>query len=188
MRNLLLILFASFILVSCDGGDGGGDSSGNFDMWDYVVSKKTITKNFDRYDTDSKYNPIDGPDLNAGQLRETVLSSDTVKYEEIENGKVVQTEILVVSSDTIQVVDGNTLNRYRSLYSSFGDNCIIENHYENYSPIPGYDFQDVIQIKCGDWSMFYAKGIGKVVGQNHMSVENGGDITHYYSVGVANLP
>lgn len=157
-----------------------------YDMWAYVVSKTTITKNFDKYDTDSNYNPTGGKQLNAGQLKETVMSSDTVKYEEIANGTVVETQTLIVSLNNIQVVDGNTLSRYRKINSSFG-NCTVENHFDNYSPISGYNFQDVIQIKCGVYSMFYAKGIGKVVGQNHNSVDNGQNITHYYSVGVANL-
>jgi hypothetical protein len=178
--------------VSC--GGGGGDSGGEntntsveYDMWEYVVSNKTITKDFDKFDTDSNYNTISGPEINAGQLTEIIVSSDMVIYEEIANGTVIESETFIVSSDEIQVVDGYTLNRHRSLNSSFGENCIIENHYEYYSPVSGYDFHDVIQIKCGSYSQFYAKGIGLVVGQNYASFDDGQNITHYYSIGVANL-
>lgn len=144
MKKFLLLFITSIILVSCGGGggesgsgSGGGGSSAEYDMWDYLVSKTTIVKNFDIYITNSNYNPTGERHLNAGQLKETVLSSNTVKFEEIVNGKVVESQTLIVSSDTIQVVNGYTLNRYNSLNSSIG-NCVVQNHYENYSPISGY--------------------------------------------------
>lgn len=137
MKKFLLLFITSIILVSCGGGggesgsgSGGGGSSAEYDMWDYLVSKTTIVKNFDLYTTDSNYNPTGERHLNARQLKETVLSSNTVKFEEIVNGAVVESQTLIVSSDTIQVVNGYTLNRHSSLNSSIG-NCVIQNHYEN---------------------------------------------------------
>lgn len=190
MSKYVFILISLFVLVSCGGG-GSGDENTNtaveYDMWDYVVSDTNITKSFDKFDTDSNYNAISDPEINAGQLIETVVSSDMVTYETITYGAETEFETFIVSSDEIQVVDGYTLNRYRTLNSSFGENCIIENHYEYYSPVSGYDFYDVIQIKCGSYSLFYAKGIGQVVGQNYTSFDDGQNITHHYSIGVANL-
>lgn len=199
MKKTFLLLIASLILVACGGGGGGGSSSTDttnpsveYDMWDYIVSKTTITKKFDKYDTNSNYNPTGGVSLNAGQVRETVLSSDTIKYEEITNGTVVRTATFIVGSNTIQAVGGSAvLNRYMSLNSSFGD-CIIKSHYANYSPVMGYNYKDVIEIKCTGvnsdyYSEFYAKDIGKITGQNHNSFTNGNNTTHYYSVAVADL-
>ncbi|MFC1818933.1 hypothetical protein ACFL0B_07565 [Thermodesulfobacteriota bacterium] len=192
MKKLFLMLcisiFSASLILSCGGG-GGGDGGGyvEYDMWDYIVSDTTITKNFDLFETDSNYNPISGPEENAGQVIETVIPPDTVEYEEIVNGTVINTETLIVSSNQIQVVNGNTLERYRTINSSLGDYCIFENHYEHYSPVSGYDFYDVIQVKCDSYSEFYANGIGLVVGQNHNTFIVGQNITENYSIGVANL-
>ena len=69
-----------------------------------------------------------------------------------------------------------------SINESAGGSCILANHFSSYSPYIGYTYDDVIQLKCGDWSMFYAKGLGKVVGQNITTI-NG---TTYYSIVVYN--
>jgi hypothetical protein len=182
-------IFLIALLAGC--GGGGGDSgapSVQYDMWDYVISAATITKSIDVYETTSNYAPVSGPEIDKGQLRETVMSSITAKYEEIINGAVTTTVILIAGLDTIQAVgEQGAVKRYPSIGDQVG-NCTLVSHMEHYSPLPSYNYEDVIELDCGTWSEFYAKGIGKVVGQNHDIVIIGNITTHYYSIGLANLP
>lgn len=186
----LLIVISAVISISCGGGDNGQtEPYVVYDMWDYIVSKTTITKSFDNYETDSNFNPIDGPFINAGQIRNTVLSSDRVHYEEMEDGKVTLSAIFTLQSETIMVdAEGEqgTLGRYRTINSPFGT-CIVYAHHNTYSPVLGYIYEDVIEIKCDELSEFHAKGIGKVVSQGMLTLEFGDQTIIKYGVSVANL-
>jgi len=175
----------AFLAIGLAGCGGGGSTTSTsyimYDMWDYVVSDQNITKHFDLYDTDSNFNPTGGVYLNAGDLKETLLSSTSVKQEEIVNDYVTDTEVLTVSDNYIKVENGNTLHRYRSIGSDFGG-CTIAQHYDTYIPMDGYNFVDVIEIHCDDYSMFYAKGKGKILGQGIYTIN--GDTS--YSISIAN--
>ena len=199
--KIIFVVFATMLLLTvmaCSGGSGDEVSneenpilSREYDMWEYVASKTDITKNYDMYVTDSKYNPIGEPHLNAGQIKETIINQDSVQYEEFIDGTLVDTESLsIMSSAQISnalLLDGVASYRYIKLFSPLNEKCIFINHYENYSPMSGYNFKDVVQIKYSDYSTFYANGIGKVMAQNHNTVGDGANIIDHYSVKVVNL-
>jgi len=192
----IALLFVMFALISCGGG-GGGSSSGNstdinqagYDLWEYMVSDTSITKYFDWYETDENFVPTGESEMNAGQVRETYLSETTVLYEEITDGTVDTTETLILSGDSIQVVGGNTIPRYRNIGNAVGGECHLKQHYDTYNPLPGYTFYDVIEVDCGDWSEFYAKGLGLIMGQNISTWLDDDDnpIAIDYSIAIANL-
>ncbi len=187
---LLVVIIFVLMTISCGGsGDGQTEPYVEYDMWDYIVSKTTITISFDNYETDSNFNPIDGPFINAAQIKNTVLSSDRVYYEEIEAGKVALSATFTLHSQTILVDsegEQGTLDRYRTINSPFGK-CVVYAHHNTYSPVFGYIYEDVIEIKCDNWSEFHAKGIGKVVSQGIRVFIFGDQRIEKYGVSVANF-
>jgi hypothetical protein len=185
---LLTILMLIMFLPSCSSHSGMSyvDPT-KYDIWNYLVSDTTITKNFDKYDTDANFHPTNGPYLNVGQVRETVLSISSVKYEEIYDGEEADTKTFTLGSDTIKVSSGDELNRYVYTNSSVEGDCYLKNHYNTYSPADGYTYSDVLEIYCGDHSIFYSKRIGLVVVQDIVTSDDGGDNTTSYSIRVANL-
>jgi len=184
---LLMMLLLIIFLPGCSGGGGSYEDPVKYDIWYYLVSDATITKNFDKFDTDANFHPTDGPYLNQGQERETLLSSTSVKYEEIYDGEVANTKTFTLGSDTIEVSDGDELTRYAYVNSSVDGDCYLKKHYNTYSPADGYTYSDVLEIHCGNYSKFYSKRIGLVVIQIIGNSDDGGNITTSYYIGVANL-
>jgi hypothetical protein len=196
MKKVFMYFVLILFVASCSGG--GGSSSGGvgdntdqyaYDVWEYIVSDTSTTKYFDWYETDENFIPTGDSELNAGQLRETYLSENSVRIEELTGSEEDDNYVLTLNGNVINVSGGNTLNRYGNVGSAMGGDCVLKQHYDNYSPIDGYDFNDVIEIDCGGWSEFYAKGLGKIVGQNVSTWVDDDDnpIATYYSIGVADL-
>ena len=189
------LLLLTIMACSYGGGDGSEPQenpilSKEYDMWEYVVSNTDVTKNYDLYDTDSHYNPIGKPQVNAGQIKETVMSQDAVLYEEYLNGTLVdtQTQSILTSQgiNNAMMLDGVASYRYAKLFSPLNEHCIFMNHYEDYKPLSGYAFKDVVYIQCDTYSNFYAKGVGKVIAQNHKTVDNGANVIDSYSENIVN--
>lgn len=157
-----------------------------YDMWDYIASNQTITKSFDLYQTDSTFTPNGSVTIDAGKLVETVQLATLVKIDEYSNNSLTGSETLSLSDSTILVEGGNTLPRFVQVGQSAGGSCTLTNHFDSYTPYIGYTYSDVIELDCGDWSMFYSKNIGKVVGQNKNSFIIGDTTTTIYSIGIYN--
>lgn len=200
MKKIFSIILLGMLIIftGCSGGGDGGSSSGGtgdntdqyaYDVWEYVVSDISTTKNFDWYETDENFIPTGESELNAGQLRETYLSENSVRIEVLTGSEEDDNYVLTLNGNVINVAGGNTLNRYGNVGSAIGGDCVLRQHYDNYTPIDGYSFNDVIEIDCGGWSEFYAKGLGKIAGQNVTTWVDDDDnpIATYYSIGVANL-
>ena len=163
------IIMASVLtvgLIGCGGGGGGNSTSPStaYDMWDYVVSKSTITKNFDSYDTDSNYNPNGTVYLDSAQEKQTIISSNSVKIDQASGGTIIVT----VHASTISGDDGSSTNRFANIGSTWGS-CVVSEHLNTYSPYIGYNYNDVLKLQCGDMARFYEKDIGLVVDQIHNS-------------------
>lgn len=197
MRKLALI-FVLLFMVSCSGGSSGSSSDSMddntdqyvYDVWEYFVSDTSITKSYYSYETDENFIPTGNVGFNDWQLRETCLSENSVRREEIILGVVDYTQTITANDDLIQVAFGYWINRYGSIGSALDNYCVLRQHYKNYSPVGGYNFQDVIEIYCdNEYSTFYAKGIGMVTRQQKTiwSDDDLNPIAIDYSISVANL-
>jgi len=177
MKNLVLGMSLLF-LVGC-----GGSNSGNgvkYDLWEYMVSNETVTKVFDRYDTDSSYKPNGRTYINAGELKETILSPNKVRWDDGED--II---ILIAQSNTISVENGGSMSRYRAINSTENE-CTLAKHYNNFTPVSSYTFQDVIRVNCDGYTEFYAKGKGLIATYGTNEFISGSQKTTYYFISVVN--
>ncbi len=194
MKNIKYIGLGLAVVLSL-GFSGCGESSSDsspvsgtttYDIWDYIASSQTITKSFDLYPTDSTFTPNGSVTIDAGKLVETVQLATLVKIDEYSNNSLTGSDTLSLLDTTIAVEGGNTLPRFVQVGQSAGGSCTLTNHFDSYTPYIGYTYSDVIELDCGDWSMFYSKNIGKVVGQNKSSFTIGDTTTITYSIGIYN--
>jgi len=165
------ITIASILIVGLTGCGGGGESSASsttYDMWDYLVSQTTITKNFDSYDTDSNYNPNGASNLDSSQEKHTIISSDSVNVKMTSGATIVNNDTLTVHTSTISSDDGSSANRFVNIGSTWGA-CTVSEYLNTYTPYVGYNYSNILKLQCGDMARFYEKGKGLVVDQIHNS-------------------
>ncbi|MDF1884013.1 hypothetical protein JHD49_08690 [Sulfurimonas sp. SAG-AH-194-C21] len=181
-----LIVAVALGFTACGGGESGNvDSRTSYDLWNYITSSTNQVKSLDKYEADSSYSIIGGTEINRATLTYTILAPTRVE-ETINDTTSNSSQTIIYSTvdDKISVEGSDTsIPRYQKIGDTI-NNCTFISHFDAYSPYNGYKYSDVIQIKCdNDYSVFYAKGEGKVDYQGHNQYTGIDDVTtHYYYI------
>lgn len=183
-KNIILAIIAAVVISGCGGGsaeeaDGTKSShtqagGGKYALWDYLVPSVDKTNNY---------------------IKTTATSTQKYQTRFVKTGNTVtETSDYAKNEQTIYtknktnitvsfLKDGAPNGRYDlKLYVDIDDivtvkksDCRLTKHYDTYS-IDGENFNDVIEITCGNEPGFYQKGVGEIAQKRSLSTSGKVDI------------
>lgn len=144
-----------------------GKIDSKYDLWDYFVSNKNSTKNWDTYEYD-KNNSLIETKFNGIVSTETIESSILVKTTNSIYGGADGEYINFERFNDYIKLSFNGENTYYKRYIAVGDTIdadrkyqVVEHKYTN-TPKDGYTYSDVIRIESTDSIEYIQKDKGSV--------------------------
>ena len=178
MKKLVSSLIVMGISFSGCGSEDNNNESSRYDLNDYMVSNTTITKYWDDYSLDSEHN-IDSTQINSSTTKEIITTNNIKKIEYIDSVSYYTTNDneIVIKFDNTEL----HLKRFANIGETVMDGCVLNNYYASFRPMEGYNYSNVLEIKCDEESIYLSKYIGTIVETGiSTSYQSGETIKGYY--------
>ena len=180
-----MVLVATVLLFLNGCGSGTGDEAGetnlkpvtpkvvnkDYSLWEYMTPSSDKINNFSLYSNDAR---------EASETYTTDYTVSANSVTEVSSYALGEKTVYTKKENEIVIAfykDNSRMGFFEiSLQADIGDkitkkdsDCVLEKHYPQYSG----QFDDVIEIVCGEQHGFYQKGIGEIsqIAQNETDKE-----------------
>ncbi len=179
IKSITLTTIAVLFLVGCGGGDGDKivaqattttTSNGKYSLWEYMTPSSSNTNIFklSTNSVDSTYKSTYSVTKNRVTEIADYAQDETTIYEKGSNSITVKFEKGGKSNGTYALKLTANINEMVTTRKS---DCKLTNHLNTFS-IAGEEFNDVIEITCGNIPGYYQKGVGEVAQKEDSSGKN----------------